>query len=191
MRAGFALRTQVEGLSVGVIYTSHFVERFETDLPTRPAAKRTLDEDRAQALILEALPSIAGWFSAGYSPDGLIRSRASKVNMTFSVKQKAQGGFTLVMKNVMVKEGYEPSSRRDYVVDVNPRYTIHFLRKMDRDLKLAVVDDLRAQFTELEPEGTYDLETQECKYTVDLGSESDFYIEDAEWLEDMTLVDVR
>jgi len=189
MHAGLALKATVDGLSVGVIYTAHFVERYEKDIPTRPAAKRTLSEGDVRDLVLKALPQMVSWFKAGYTPDTLIRARAKNINMSVSMRKKGGGGLTVIMKNIMVKQGYQPSAIKDYVIELNPEHTVHFLRKMDRDLKIAVADHLAGVIEELEPNATYDLETPEAEYTVDI-ADSDVYIEDADWLEDMVVVDV-
>lgn len=190
MRPGFAFRVEEGAAKVGVIFTAHFVERYEVDLPTRAAAKRKIQEAEIYLAIRKAIPTIQEWVEAGYEPDGLIRVVATGMNMSFSVTKTRQG-FTLAMKNIMVKRGYEPGSLKDYVIDINPQVTIRFMRKMDRDLKVAVVDHLLGQIPRLEPEATYEMETPEAKYVVDIGESGELYIEDAEWLSDMLLVDVR
>jgi hypothetical protein len=185
---GFAFRAKSGEVSVGVIYTDHFVERYEQDIPTRPAAKKTINETKVRELILKAIPRIVEWFQGGYTPDALIRARSSKVNMSLTIRKKG-GGITIIMKNIMVKEGYDPSSFKDYVIELNPPHTVHFLRKMDRDLKVAVADHLAGVVSELEPDATYELTSPEASFTVDL-DESDIYVEDADWLEDMAILDV-
>ena len=188
MNAGFAFRAKSEDVSVGVIYTDHFVERYEGDIPTRPAAKKTISEGKVREMILRAIPQIVSWFRAGFTPDALLRARSLNVNKSLTIRKKG-GGITINMKNIMVKEGYSPSSFKDYVIEMNPPHKVHFLRKMDRDLKVAVADHLAGIVSELEPDSTYEFKSPEAEYTVDL-DESDIYVEEADWLEDMAIIDV-
>lgn len=190
MKAGFAFRMDVEGVNVGVVFTTHFVERYEHGDRNRAPAKTAISEEKVLASVQEAIPVIVDWFSAGIKEiHGVIRSRSTKVNLSFDVNRKSNG-FTVVVKNAMVKGDYVLSKVNDYLITVNPPYYVHFVPKLDRDLKVAVLDHLVSVVETIEPDSCVSLETPEASYVADR-VENDIYIEEAGWLEDMVAVDVR
>jgi hypothetical protein len=188
MRAGQAFKTEVEGVHVGVIYTSHFVQRYHADIPNRPAAARLVSEEFVRSAIEQAIPEIIEYQEGDPELSGVIVSKSLKLNMSFEVKPKATG-FTIIMKNMMVKGGYERSSLKDYTIEINPKYRVDFPRSIDPDLKVAVLDDLPTQVPSLEDDEVYDILTPEASYTVERAGDR-IHIHDADWLEDMLIIDV-
>ena len=63
VRAGDAATTDVEGKIYTVWLTGHFVERFEVDLPDRPAAKGAISEEAVRTAIEQALSSMPERFA--------------------------------------------------------------------------------------------------------------------------------
>ncbi len=189
MRAGLSFKAQVEGVAVGVIYTSHFVERYHADVPNRPAAARSVSEESVRQAVEAALPVIVDYQAGDPSLSGVIVSKGLKLNMSFETKPKSSGGFTLVMKNMMVKVGYKPTGFKDYIIEVNPSYRVDFPRATDRELRVAVLDDLPLQVPHLEDGEVYDVKTPEASYVVERDGDR-LHIHDADWSEDMLYVDV-
>ncbi len=188
MRAGLAFKTNVEGVSVGVIYTSHFVQRYHADIPNRPGVARFVSEEAVRSAIERAIPEIVDYQGGDPELSGVIVSRGLKLNMSFEVKPKATG-FTLIMKNMMMKAGYERSSLKDYTIEINPKYRVDFPRSIDRELKVAVLDDLPSQAPSLEDDEVYDVTTPEATYTIEKAGDR-IHVHDADWNKDMLYVEV-
>lgn len=188
MRAGMAFKMTIDDISVGVIYTAHFVRRYHSDIPNRPAAARSVPEDVVRTTIEKAVPEIAEYQEGDPELSGVIVSKSLKLNMSFQVKPKATG-FTLIMKNMMLKEGYERSSLKDYTIWINPQFRVNFPRSVDREIKAAVLDDLFLQVPTLEDGEVYDITTPEASYTVEK-IEDRIHIHDADWNQDMLYVEV-
>lgn len=183
-----AFKVEIDGVKVGVIYTSHFAQRFHVDIPNRPSVARYVSEDTVRSSIEKAIPEIVDYQGGDPELSGVIVSKSLKLNMSFEVKPKA-GGFTLLMKNMMMKEGYTRSSLKDYTIEINPAFKVGFPRSIDQDLKVAVLDDLPTQVPSLEDDEVYDITTPEASYTVERSGDR-IYIHDADWLKDMLIVDV-
>jgi hypothetical protein len=190
MQPGFILRTRIGNLRIGVIYTSHFVERYHSDSPGRPAGRKFASEEFIQNAIREGLREIAGYVVSGYKDiEGIIRSRSKKINMSFAVKPNPRG-FTLIMKNMMWKLDYTPLSLKDFVVEVNPKFNVHFQKGLDSDLKIAVLDHLSGVIRRLKKNAGYSLGDDDVRYIVET-SGNDVEVFDAGWTKDMLYVDVK
>lgn len=188
MRPGLAFKVEAEGVKVGVIYTSHFVQRYHLDIPGRQGAARSVSEDLVRSAIESAVSEIAEYQEGDPSLSGVIVSKSLKLNMSFTVKPKASG-FTLIMKNMMMKEGYGRSSLKDYTIEVNPEFKVDFPRSIDRELKVAVLDDLPSQVPVLEDDEIYEITTPEALYTVEKAGDR-IHVHDADWSEDTLIVEV-
>jgi hypothetical protein len=190
MRPGFAFRLKIAGQSVGVVYTTHFAERYHNDSKDRPAVKMFASEQFVQNAIKEGIPEIAGYANRKYKNlSGLIRSKSKKVNFVFEVIPK-KDGFTLVMTSMMYKLNFIPLSLKDYVIEVNPKFNVHFQTGLDADLKAAVLDHLMGVIRKLERKAAYTLGDENVKYMIEI-EKGDVYVDEAGWINDMLMVDVK
>lgn len=190
MHPGTAFHAVMDKQDVGVIYTSHFVERYHINSEDRPAVKKFASEQFIRSAITEGLEEITDIVTAGYGNiSGIIRSRSKKINMSFGVHVK-KGGYTLFMENAMWKLNYTPTSLKDYIIEVNPKVAVHFKVGLDADLKAAVLDHLISVIRELERNACYTLGDKDVQYTVDT-EKNEVNIVSAGWTKDMLYVDVK
>ena len=188
MNPGKQFSEEVDGNVYSVVYTKHFVERFELDEPGRPAVGKTTDEHVVAAKIREALPAVDEIADYDVPFSGVIQSRSKKLNMSFSVSETA-GGFQVTMMNMMQKVGYTPKSVKDYVIQVNPGMTVRFSRGISRPLQEAVLDDLIPQIPSFEDGVSYHLRGADVEYWVEVAGRN-VYVDDADWVRDMYEIQV-
>lgn len=188
MNPGKQFQEEVDGNVYSVVYTKHFVERYELDEPGRPAARKMIDEPTIALKIREALPAIDEIADYDTPFSGVIQSRSKKLNMSFSVSETANG-FQLTMMNMMQKIGYTPKSVKDYVVQVNPGFVIRFSRGIAKPLQESVLDELIPQLSSLEDETSYHLRGADVEYWVEVAGKN-VYVDDADWVRDMYEIQV-
>lgn len=190
MHPGTAFHVFAKKQHVGVVYTTHFAERYHNDSKDRPAVKRFVSEQFVQSAIREGIPEIADYANRKYKNlSGIIRSRSKQINFVFEVIPK-KDGFTLVMTSMMYKLNFVLLSLKDYVIEVNPKFNVHFPTGLDVDLKAAVLDHLASVIRKLERKAGYTLGDNDIHYIAEI-ERGDVYIDEAGWTKDMLYVDVK
>lgn len=185
MKPGLLWKTDVEGKIYTVWLTGHFVERFEVDLPDRPAAKRAISEDAVRTAIEQALSSIAEISFGDPDASGVIYAQARRFIMTWSLRPRADG-FQVNMTTIKPGLDFKARSTKDYEIKVNPVYRIRFASEGSPALKAAVIEDLArsiptledgALYHEADPEGLVDYWVEKAGNLVE--------ILDAHWTSDV------
>lgn len=116
MKTGRVWAGDIEGIPVQVVYTRHFLDRFQKDEGDRPAVSRYVDEPEILEVILDALPGITDTWRSSWDHSGVITSKGLDLNMSF-ITETDQDGMKVVMKNMMLKHAYQAHSE-DYVFAV-------------------------------------------------------------------------
>ena len=185
MKPGMQFSVSVEGTVVKVVYTAHMVDRYELPRhPQLPAAKKRLSEQRVRSMLEEAMPTIVDCMGQSDAIQGIIKSKSTKANLSFSASKRKGGGVLLVVKNVIVKAGYHAGSVRDYVVDVNPRIMVHFVKGTQKRLREEVLRELVPLAKQLKSGSSYHLKGDLVHYWVERGGNR-YYVDEAGWLYDM------
>lgn len=141
MKTGRIWSGDIEGIPVQVVYTRHFIDRFERDEGDRPAVSRYVDEPEILEVILDALPRITDTWRSIWDHSGVITSEGRDLNMSF-ITETDQDGMTVVMKNMMLKHAYQAHSE-DYVFAV--------AGTKDPELGIAVASHLASMNGRLKP----------------------------------------
>lgn len=188
MQAGKAFDGIDEGRQIGVIYTSHFVDEYHKPYKYRDPVEKSVPEKDVREAIEKAIPEIAEYQAGDPDLQGIILVAKNKLNMTFSVRPRG-GGFTLIMKNMMLKEGYERKGPRDYIVKVNPVYEISFERSIDQEIRVAIIEHIGENAEEFEEGAYYTVDTELVTFGMERIA-NHFEIDFAGWNADMLYVPV-
>jgi len=188
MVPGKAFEVTETEATVGVIYTKHFVEEYHRPYKYRKPVSISVSEDQIETAIQAAIPEISDYQAGDPDLTGIILVPKLKLNMSFSVRPHGTG-FTLVMQNMMLKEGYERKGPSDYVIKVNPEYTISFERSIDQEIRVAVIEHIGENAEEFEDGRYYTVETPLVTFGVErIGNR--FEIDFAGWNREMLYVPI-
>jgi hypothetical protein len=188
MVPGKAFEVTDEGASVGVIYTKHFVEEYHLPYKYRPPVENSVSEKDIRTTIESAIPEISDYQAGDPDLIGIIIAPKLKLNMSFSVRPR-DNGFTLVMKNMMLKAGYDRKGPRDYVIKINPEYRITFERSIDQEIRVAVIEYIGQHVDEFEDGQYYTAGTDLMTFGMERMGNT-FEIDFAGWNADMLYVPV-
>ncbi|OHB76275.1 MAG: hypothetical protein A2Z34_05700 [Planctomycetes bacterium RBG_16_59_8] len=190
MQPGEKFSLTVDDNKIVVVYTKHFVDRFHLDEPGRPAVCHSLTEEDIRVKIVEGSSKVAEYYYGDPGHEGVYISRTKSLNMTY-VTVPSREGFTMKMKNMMIKTGYEPKSLRDYIVSVNPPFQIRFAKGIDPVVRSFVIGDLMSMFGDLNGDTAYHIASGdgEVEYWVDRRGDI-FYVDEADWIREVVYVSV-
>jgi hypothetical protein len=149
MKPGFQWRKDLEGKTFTIWFTGHFVERFEVDLPDRPAAKRSIPEEAVKTAIEQALESIVDISFGDPDAVGVIYAQSRHFIMTWTLRARADG-FQVNLTTVKPGLDFKARSAKDYEIKVNPEYLVSFIPDLSPALKAAVLQDLAGSIPEME-----------------------------------------
>lgn len=192
MRTGPVLTAVIDNIPVQVIYTRHFIDRYERDEPGRPAGSNYFNEDEIRAIIEEAVPAITANWKAVWDFQGLIRSQRD-LNMTFKTTTEADG-LHVIMKNMMMKREYL-TSPTDVVLEVGDGAAagipaVRFPEDVDADLRAAVMDHLLTVLHMVPENAPRTFTSPEAVYKVTRRGGDGFEVSQASWLFDTHYFDV-
>lgn len=181
MRPGFQFELVDDGTRFRVVYSSHFVDRYEVGEPQRGRApvKGTVGEDEIRAKIEEALPQIAEIAAGDPDAEGVIVSRSRKFVMLFAVIER-QDGFQLTLVTTSPGLNFKAKSPKDYIITVNPTYQVVFVPSVSYALKVAILADLAANAEFLEDGGMFHLGGELMDYWVERSGDL-FHVVSADW----------
>jgi hypothetical protein len=189
MVPGFAFETKApDGTPYRVIYTKHFVNRYEFDEPPHhKAAKRTLSEDEIGVAIRRAVPGIDEAVY-GTVKDGTIAHRAGKFAMIFAVID-TDAGHQLNMVTISGRVDFTPRSAKEVVILVKPEFAVRFPVPLSYALKLSVLADISENWEILEDGKVYHLRGDLMEYWIERQGEK-LYIPQADWTREMMEVEI-
>src|SRR3990170_668948 len=190
MVPGFQFLTRVDEVPFRVIYTKHFVERYELGDPTRnrKPVKQTIDEAMIRAKIEEALSQIAEIAAGDNDAEGVIVSQHLKFVMLFALIER-EGGFQINMTTTSPGLNFKARSPSDYVIKVNPTFEVTFTSPLSYALKVSVLADIAANGEDLEDSGTFHLGGDLMDYWVER-SGMKFHVVQADWMKPVYEVQV-
>lgn len=188
MIPGKAFEVKDEDATIGVVYTKHFADEYHLKYKYRPPVANSVPENEIRKAIETAVAEIADYQAGDPDLIGIIIVPRLKLNMSFSVRPHDKG-FTLIMQNMMLKEGYDRKGPRDYVIRINPEYQISFERSIDQEIRTAAIEHIGQNVEEFEEGKYYTVETP----LITVGLErigNHFEIDFAGWNTDMLYVPV-
>lgn len=153
MKTGQVWSGMVGDVPVRIVYTRHFIDRFEKDEGDRPAVSRYFSDEEILNVILDAAQWILDQWLRVWDFSGVVTSHARDLNMSFQTETEKEG-LTIVMKNMMIKPVYHVRPE-DYVFAV--------AGIQDPTLSAAVADHM-ASLSGRCPRGK--IETPEAVYSV-------------------------
>lgn len=158
MNPGFQFEKTVDEVPFRIVYTKHFVERYEVGDPqkNRKPVKSTVTEEVIRQKIEEALGSIAEIVYGDPDAQGVIVSYRSRFIMTFSVIER-QNGFQVNMVATSPELKFQAKSPSDYTIKVNPTFEVIFAVPVSYPLKVSILADLAENGMDLEDGGTFHL----------------------------------
>ncbi len=190
MKPGFQFTEDIDGISFRIIYTTHFIERYEIgDLGAgRRPVKETVTEEAIKSKIKEALDQIADIAAGDKDARGVIVSKREKFIMVFSLIER-QDGFQLNLVTTSPGLNFQAKSPRDYIIKVNPIFEVIFVSDLSYALKASILDDIAANGIDLESGGTFHLGGELMDYWVERTGDR-FHVVEADWLTPMYEVQV-
>jgi len=190
MKPGFQYQKAVDGVAFRVIYTGHFVERYEVGdrAAGRRPVKETVTEEAIKSKIEEALDQIADIAAGDKDAKGVIVSKHQKFIMVFSVIER-QDGFQVNMVTTSPGLNFQARSPKDYVIKVNPTFEVIFVSDLSYALKVSILADIAANGMDLESGGTFHLGGDLMDYWVERTGDQ-FHIVEADWTTPMYEVQV-
>ena len=190
MNSGFQFKKDVDGVAFRVIYTGHFVERYEVGDPSlgRRPVKDTVTEEAIRSKVEEALLQISDIAAGDKDARGVIVSKGEKFIMVFSVIER-QDGFQVNLVTISPGLNFQARSPRDYVIEVNPVFEVVFVSDLSYALKVSILADIAANGMDLESGGTFHLGGDMMSYWVER-TESRFHVVEADWITPMYEVQV-
>lgn len=188
MKPGVAFEATVQdGDIYRMVYTSHFVGRFELDEPDHPAVRRTVSEAVVEEKIREAIPQIDD-IVYGKSLKGAIVSRSQRFVMLFDAVE-IRGGRQVNMTTMSGKVDFRVRSAKEVVIEVNPEFTVRFSAPFSLGLKLSILADIAANWETLQSGTMYHLGGNLMDYWLERSGD-EFFIPMADWQEGMVEVEV-
>jgi len=181
MRPGFQFEKKIEGVNFRVVYTSHFVERYEAGEPDRgrKPVKETVQEGTIHNKIEEVLDQISEIAEGDRDAEGVIVSRRDKFIMVFAVVER-QDGFQITMVTTSPGLNFKARSPKDYTITVNPTFEVIFTSDISYALKVSILADLAANGMDLEDGGTFHLGGELMDYWVERTGNR-FHVVQANW----------
>lgn len=190
MHPGFQFQKIVDGVAFRVVYTSHFVERYEVgDVSAgRKPVKDSVLEDVIKSKIEEALDQIADIAAGDKDAKGVIVSKRGKFIMVFSVIER-QDGFQVNLVTTFPGLSFQARSPKDYIIKVNPTFEVIFVSDISFALKVSILADIAANGMDLESGGTFHLGGDLMSYWVERTGDR-FHVVEADWIIPMYEVQV-
>lgn len=153
MKQGYQYTLPFEDLQFSVWYGTHFVERYEFDLPDHRAAKKSVPEPAIREKVELALPFLAEIVRVNDYASGIIVSLLGRFTMVVALQRFAKG-FQLKMITIMPKVDFDPKSPSDFVIKVNPLFDVHFTEAFSPGIRLSVLASLQNEAMMMEDDGT-------------------------------------
>lgn len=190
MNPGFQFEKTIDGVSFRVVYTRHFVERYEVGDPTqnRKPVKQTVDETTIRSKIEEALEQVSDIAAGDKDAEGVIVSQHAKFVMLFALIQR-QDGFQLNMVTTSPSLKFQAKSPSDYIIKVNPFFEVIFTAPLSFALKVSILADIADNAMDLEDGGTFHLGGELMDYWAERTGMK-FHVVQADWAKSVYEVQV-
>lgn len=181
MNTGFQFEKTISGVRFRVLYTTHFVQRYEIGEPEigRQPVKRTVQEETIRQKAEEALEQISEIAEGDPDAEGVIVARRNKFVMVFGVIER-QDGYQINMVSTSPGLNFKAKSPKDYIITVNPIFEVIFVSDISYALKITILADLAANCMELEDGGTFHLGGTLMDYWVERTGNK-FHVIQADW----------
>jgi hypothetical protein len=170
-----------------VIYTDHFVRRFEFDEPNHPAVKRTVSEVIVRAKIEEAIPKIDE-VVYGKSLKGVIVSQTERFIMLFDAVETTRGR-QLQMITMSSRVDFQAKSAKEVLIKVNPEFNVIFSSPLSFALKVSILADLALNWSTIQPGTLYHLGGELMDYWLERAANT-FHVPMADWAMDLMEIEV-
>lgn len=152
MTPGVKFTVPIDGETLTVVYSTHFVQRYLYDdaATRRRAVRHRATEQAIEDKIRTALPEIYSIATAQSDAEGVIYVVSLQVHMVWALHQRP-GGFTVSMVTAMWARHFTPRSPSDYEVRVNPasapardeaEWLVHIPRSIGLPLRSALIEDI-------------------------------------------------